>query len=418
MSARRCSARPARGPARYDIDYDFQWQRCGTTTASCQDIDGATSNLYTFTSADLGHHFRLKVTATNDAPEAVKTLHVAYSDLSTGTVQGELGPLPGDNQQQAPAISLSPGASQPIEGDTLSALPSPGGGASGWYFSPAATLSVSYQWLRCDSNGDNCEPIEGATHSTYKLTSADAAHRIRVIVKGVGDHGAATLQPSGPSSPIIPLPATNLVAPSLLGKQFVGATLTGAVGTWKSPATTYERHWERCEADGSDCSPIFGATDPGYTLTAADYGMTVRMRVTADVNLSYELPYAVDAYTPLSAVIQYPPGVTPPPPPPGPGPDPNPNPLPKLPVPKVSSFKLVKSSTGAKLAFKLSGVGSVRVQLQRASAGHKAKGKCYAGRRHHATRCTYYATVLTLSAKSLGAGAHSCRCRPRSTVIR
>ena len=64
----------------------------------------------------------------------------------------------------------------------------------------------------------------------------------------------------------------------------------------------------RCEPDGSDCSPIPGATGPEYTVQAGDAGMTIRMHVVARVNPIGQLPDSVDAYTPLSAVVTYPPG--------------------------------------------------------------------------------------------------------------
>ena len=48
-----------------------------------------------------------------------------------------------------------------------------------WSNSPT---SFSYQWLRCNGGGNNCEGISGATTKTYVLTSADAGHTIRVRV--------------------------------------------------------------------------------------------------------------------------------------------------------------------------------------------------------------------------------------------
>ena len=302
--------------------------------------------------------------------------------------------------------------SLPTEGDTLTAPGQPGD-PGGWLFNPAAA-TVSYQWQRCDSNGDHCKDIKGATGSSYKVVTDDDGQTLRVIVTGGnGQGGFVSLQPSGTTNPIIPAAALNLTAPTLKGKQYVGATLTGTVGTWKSPTTTWERHWERCEADGSACSAIFGETGPEYTLTAADFGQTVRLRVTGDVNESFKLPLAVDAYSALSSVIQYPPGVTPPPTPapdptPSPSPSPNPNPTPQ-PQPKltVGALKITPAKAGGKLSFKLSGDGSVRIQLQRVTTGHKAKGKCLAGRKRHAKSCTRYVTVETLTRKQLKAGTHS-----------
>jgi hypothetical protein len=392
-----------------DIDYAFQWQRCATSSGTCADIDGADKQTYTLSPADQGDWYRVCVTATNDFPEPVKALHTACSVISAHAVAAPPVPLPGQNQAHGAQIH-DPGGdiSLPNEGDTLTTSQGANGGDfSGWFFNVAAA-SVSYQWQRCDENGDNCNDIPGATNSSYKVQAADDGLTIRVIVTGGnGAGGFYSPPPSGTTNPIIPNAATVLAAPKLLGTQYVGNSLNGTVGTWSNPKMIWTRQWERCEADGSDCSPIYNATGPEYTLTADDYGMTVRMHVTGDVNESFKLPLAVDAYSALSSVIQYPPGVTPPPAPspaPAPGPAPGPPPSPKA---SVSGLKLTTTSKGGKLSFKLGVAGSVKVKLERAVSGHKVKTHCVAGRKRHAKSCTAYKTVETVSAKNLKAGAHS-----------
>ncbi len=395
-----------------DIDYAYQWQHCtSSSSGSCSDINGdaATHQLYVFTAADENDHYRVCVTATNDFPEPVKALHTACSAVSSLVINAPVAPLPGSNQLEAPTIhDISPGAEDvlPTEGDTLSAPPD--GALSGWSFNPAANL-VGYQWQRCDVDGNNCQDIPGAKSQTYVLTSADNGVELRVIVKGSNSQGGTTVLPiSGATNPIIPLPAQQLAPPKLLGNQYVGNTLTGTVGTWKSPKTTWTRQWERCEPDGSDCESIFGANGPEYTLTADDYGNTVRLRVTGDVNESFKLPLAVDAYSALSSVIQYRPGVTPPPPVQPVQPTaPTPTPTPPSPKASVSGLKLSTTSKGGKLSFKLTLSGSVEVKLEHAVSGHKVKTHCVAGRKRHAKACTAYKTVETMSAKHLKPGTHS-----------
>lgn len=46
-------------------DYAYQWQRCDTNGANCQDIGSATSLTYTIAAADVGKRLRFNVTATN-----------------------------------------------------------------------------------------------------------------------------------------------------------------------------------------------------------------------------------------------------------------------------------------------------------------------------------------------------------------
>lgn len=56
-----------------------------------------------------------------------------------------------------------------------------------WTGSPT---SFSYRWLRCDSNGQNCSVISGATSSTYTTTTTDVGHKIQVAVRANNAAGA------------------------------------------------------------------------------------------------------------------------------------------------------------------------------------------------------------------------------------
>src|SRR5438874_1740601 len=56
----------------------------------------------------------------------------------------------------------------------------------GWTGAPAPTFS--YTWQRCAGTGGNCTDIPGATAQTYKLTSADVAHTVRVNVVAKNTH--------------------------------------------------------------------------------------------------------------------------------------------------------------------------------------------------------------------------------------
>jgi hypothetical protein len=50
--------------------------------------------------------------------------------------------------------------------------------------------SYRYQWLRCNARGGSCARIRHATHSTYRLTRTDAAHRLRVRVTATNAAGS------------------------------------------------------------------------------------------------------------------------------------------------------------------------------------------------------------------------------------
>lgn len=399
-----------------EIEYSYQWQRCLTSSGSCSDIEGASERVYTLSKADEGHYIRLEVVATNDFPEPIKAIHRAFSTIA-GEVEEAPGPLPGETQQQAPTIiDITPGAETalPTEGDTLSA-PAGTPGESGWYFNPAASLSVSYHWLRCDEKGEKCSLIPGAKSQTYVPVSEDNGLTLRVEVKGANSHGARTLPISGPTNPIIPLPATNTSPPTLAGHPYVGSTLVGGVGAWRSPATFYERRWEQCQPDGSGCTQIQGETSPGYTVRPEDYGMRLRMDVIADVNPSNRLPLAVEVQTPLSEVISYPPGVAPPAPPPhsllptSGVPASGVAPVPVIAPPALQALSLgstkVKSGKALALRFSLSAPGSLTVTIARLATGHRKGRACIAsGHRRRAAKCTLAKTVATISTAQLSGG--------------
>jgi hypothetical protein len=380
------------------IDYSYQWQRCtSSNTASCSNIEGAKEQVYTPVEADKGKRVRLVVTASNDFPSF--SLIKADSVLSN-VVGAAPGPLPGEVQSEAPGIVDNTGEiALPQEGDTLAAPPAPVGEptSGGWYFSEPANpgvIVILYQWLVCDENGAHCEPIVGATHSTYVPTSNDNGQTIEVQVSAENKYGQSAPLQSGPTNPIIPLAAKATSLPTLSGAPYIGSTLVGGVGAWASPATYWERQWELCEADGSDCSPISGETAPGYILRPSDYGMVVRMAVIADVNPADRLPLAVEAFTPPSALIVYPPGVSVPiksttivtqsPPPPSPAP---------AVAPLLSGLSLsaskVKSGGSLKLRYSLSAPASFSVLISRISSGYRKGKSCTPHKpKHHATKCS------------------------------
>jgi subtilisin family serine protease len=68
-------------------------------------------------------------------------------------------------------------------------------------------------------------------------------------------------------------------APAVSGTQAVGQKLTATSGTWTNePAIAYR--WQRCDSNGGGCADI-AAPASSYTLTAADQGQRLRVRVTA-----------------------------------------------------------------------------------------------------------------------------------------
>ena len=149
--------------------YTYQWFRCDNPgKTNCQPLAGQTSNRYRLVDADAGHTFYASVTACNrDGCARVDT--------------DPVGPISANN---APANTAAPSISgTPQVGQTLTAA------EGGWANAPT---SYAYQWLRCDSAGDNCGAIGGATAKTYVATSADRGSALRVRITAHNNRGDGT----------------------------------------------------------------------------------------------------------------------------------------------------------------------------------------------------------------------------------
>jgi hypothetical protein len=71
-------------------------------------------------------------------------------------------------------------------------------------------------------------------------------------------------------------------SPTISGSAQPGQTLTATPGRWTgAQPITFSFQWLRCGRTGGSCSAIGSATGPAYTITSADVGQTLRVRVTA-----------------------------------------------------------------------------------------------------------------------------------------
>ena len=147
-----------------------------------------------------------------------------------------------------------------------------------WTNSPTA---FQYQWQRCGGAGGGCSNVPGAVEKTYLLTSADAGRTMRVRVLAVNADGASAAR-SAPTAVVAPSSAPqNSDRPSILGEERVGEELTAEEGSWTNNPTGYAYQWQRCDADGTNCLPVIGATGKTYGVRSADVGFALRVRVTA-----------------------------------------------------------------------------------------------------------------------------------------
>jgi hypothetical protein len=149
-------------------------------------------------------------------------------------------------------------------------------------WSGSRPLSYAYQWVRCGTQVNNCASIGGATHSSYRLTSADLGHRLLLSVTASNSAGSASATSGATAVVQARSRPVNSAAPSISGSAQVGSALTASPGAWSgTQPITFAYQWRRCDANGDACSSIAGATAATYTLTSADQGLRVRVVVTA-----------------------------------------------------------------------------------------------------------------------------------------
>jgi hypothetical protein len=240
------------------LTYAYKWRRCDASGANCTDIPGAASLTYALTAADVGHVLVLQVTATNAAGSATAR------------------DVPTDKVVAAPPVNrtLPTVSGTARDGSTLTA-------ATNGTWSGTAPLRFGYAWLRCDTNGANCAAIAGATSSTYELTPDDVGRVVKVRVTATNDAGSASADSAGTSA-VAPVAPANVAPPTISGIAREGATLTAADGTWTgTPQIAFTYAWQRCDANGANCTNIAGATNRTYTTVAADTGSRIRVVVTA-----------------------------------------------------------------------------------------------------------------------------------------
>lgn len=168
------------------IAFKYDWRRCDANGNNCASIGVHSDNpTYTLVDADTGHTLRVTVTATNSAGSAQATSK-ATSVVTVGAPVNSAPPQISGSTQVGQTLTTSNGT---------------------WTGSPTG---YAYQWQRCDSG--TCVAIAGATGTTYKTTTADLNHHIRVEVtaKNAAGSKAADSLVVGPIGSNLPTGTTKL----------------------------------------------------------------------------------------------------------------------------------------------------------------------------------------------------------------
>jgi len=120
------------------------------------------------------------------------------------------------------------------------------------------------------------------------VISVAREERLLSVVTVMGQPGGkiavediAKLQRTVADRIVVALAPVNTALPTITGTATVGQVLTGADGTWTNSPAGFSHAWFRCDAAGTNCVAIPGATTSTYTVAAADTGATLRFSVGA-----------------------------------------------------------------------------------------------------------------------------------------
>jgi hypothetical protein len=191
---RTLSASRGRWTGTGTISYAYRWVRCGPDGgrpdgSNCGFILGATRSSYEVAAADVGFRLRVRVTATNS--EGEQTVASNPTPTVVGPPANTSIPLVTGSALVGSVATVHPGAwvgRQPI--------------------------AFSYAWLRCNGAGGECVGIGGATGRSYRLTSTDVNHKMRVNVTARNAIASVTVLSSESAVVSVPLPAGAIRLPT------------------------------------------------------------------------------------------------------------------------------------------------------------------------------------------------------------
>ncbi|UKA50782.1 carboxypeptidase regulatory-like domain-containing protein [Arthrobacter sp. FW305-123] len=222
------------GPAPVTLAY--QWFRSGVA------VTGATAGTYSLTAADLGKTMTVRVTGTKAGFTTAAKTSAATAAVAVGTLTAPVPTVSG-------TVKV---------GSVLTAVP----GAWG-----PAPVTLAYQWFRSGV------AVTGATAGTYSLTAADLGKAMTVRVTGT-KAGFTTAAKTSAATAAVAVGTLTAPVPTVSGTVKVGSVLTAVPGAWGPAPVTLAYQWFRSGV------AVTGATAATYSLTAADLGKTMTVKVT------------------------------------------------------------------------------------------------------------------------------------------
>ena len=214
--------------------------------------------------------YRLTATAYSEirgGGDELGTLTVAFTVVESVPTPEE--PTP---QEPTPPANTSATGAPTITGtaqvgETLSAHTSAMADVDG-----LDNVTFSYQWMADDVD------IQGATDPTYTLTEDDEGKAFTVTVSFTDAEGNPETLTSDPTGEVAAKPNTQATgAPTIGGTPQVGESLTADTSEIADEDgltnAVFSYQWL------ADDAKIQGATDPTYTLTSAEQGKTITVKV-------------------------------------------------------------------------------------------------------------------------------------------
>ena len=239
--------------------FSYQWISNDRKTDA--DIQGETGATYTLTDANEGKTVKVRVSFTDDADN-----EETVTSAATATVAAR----PNRPATGAPIIGGTARVGETLETDVSGIADEDG----------LENATFSYQWISNDGTTD--ADIQGETGATYTLTDANEGNTIKVKVTFTDDADNEETVTSAATATVAARPnrpATG--APIIGGTAQVGETLetdvSGIADEDGLENATFSYQW--ISNDGTTDADIQGETGATYTLTDANEGKTIKVRV-------------------------------------------------------------------------------------------------------------------------------------------